>query len=67
MFFIKSAHSSVTIEFLDFSTMQSFIFIAQESSQYLGLNIYIYSLHKKDRFFCFCVYKNVLQENSFCI
>ena len=41
--------------------MQNFIFIDQESSQYLGLNINIYSLREKDWFFAFCAYKNVSQ------
>ena len=34
--FSKLAHIFAAIELLNFSKMQKFIFIAQESSQYLG-------------------------------
>ena len=43
------------------SIIHNSIFIAQESSRYLVLKN-IYSLHKKDCFFAFCVYKNVSQK-----
>ena len=59
MVFSKFAHSFVAIELLNFSIMKIFIFIAQERSQYSGLKK---SVHKKDWFFAFCVYKNNLQR-----
>ena len=45
--------------------MQNFIFIAQESSRYLGLkNIYTPYVKRID-FFAFCLYKKVSQKKSF--
>ena len=44
--------------------MQNSIFIAQESSGYLGFKK-TYSLRKNDCFFAFCAYKNVSKKKSF--
>ena len=55
--------SFVVIESLAFFENKNLICIAQESSQYLGMKNK--TIHKQDWFFAFCVYKNVLQNNSF--
>ena len=65
--FSKSIYSFVAIELLVFfSQMQNSIFIAQESSRYLGFKINTHYI-KRIGFFSFCVYKNVSQKKAFCI
>ena len=62
--FSKLTYSFGVIEFLAFSIMQNSIFIAQESSRYLGFKKctpYV----KRIGLFAFCLYKNVSQKNSF--
>ena len=57
--FSTFAHNFVAIESLTFSIMQDSIFIAQESSQYLGFKINPYV--NRNGFFTSCKYKHVLQ------
>ena len=54
------AHSFVAIELLAFSKMQDSVFIAQESSHYLGKKHVPYV--KRIDFIYFWVYKNVFQK-----
>ena len=63
--FRKFVHSFVAIELIDFSKMQNYIFIARESSQYLGLNK---SVRKQDSLFLLFVFiKSFAKNMLFCI
>ena len=61
--FSKFAHTFKSIELLAFSKMQHFIFITQESSQYLDLknNPYVNMID----FFDFCLYKRFAKKLIF--
>ena len=51
--FSKFAHSFVAIELLTFSKIQYSIFIAQESSQYLGF--FLFARKQYEYFFFWCI------------
>ena len=64
--FNKFVHSFVAVEFLTSSIIKNSIFIAQESSRYLGF-ILKKNVRKQDFCLFFCVYKNVSKKIFFCI
>ena len=60
--FSKFAHGFVAIELLTFSKIQNSIFIAQESSSYLGF--FMKNIVRKQYYF-FCVHKTFHKTNFF--